>query len=183
MNKTNNKTIMNKPTLIRSYEKYISSLNESEQQIVDDILATNESADTWWNKFLEYGKKGVLTAAIILSVAMSAQAQTAGKIDQTIKMGIELTQDQNIKKDVYSFFIGMATENASISMKSGDIDAAGAFKEISKYYQDLRDDKTPTPLSTDTQKYVKIMKNIHIQLDQKTIEHFIQSGKTIKTRA
>jgi len=45
------------------------------------------------------------------------------------------------KNDVYSFFVGISTENCSLSMKNENIDAASGFKEISKYYENLRDNK------------------------------------------
>ena len=40
--------------------------------------------------------------------------------------------------------VGLSKENMSLSMQNGDIDSAGAFKELSKYYQDLRDNIEPS---------------------------------------
>jgi len=52
----------------------------------ENFNVIDENIGTWWNKFIDYGKKGLLTAAILLSVAFSAQSQKQNKsIDELIK--------------------------------------------------------------------------------------------------
>ena len=165
---------------IKKFNELIyENLSNQEQKIINDILSTNENVGDWFSKFINYGKKGLLTAGIILSIAFSSVAQDANKTQDVIKQGIEMSDEQS-KKDVYHFMIGLSNENASLSMKNGDIESAGAFKEISKHYQDLRDNKTPNRLSIDAKKQIKIMINMQKNLDENTILSFIQSGKQIK---
>lgn len=169
-----------KITLESFIAEELNKLSKKDIIIINDILSNNESLGDWWNKFINYGKRGLLTAAILLSVAFSSQAQQTGKSQDVIKQGTQMMKS-NEKKDVYSFFVGISTENISLAMKQGDIDAAGAFKEISKHYQALRDDKTPEKISSDSSKYMKVIENVYKTLSENDIAHFIEEGKTIKT--
>lgn len=159
----------------------IKKIQMYEKNIIDDILSSNEGIGDWWDKFINYGKKGILTAAILLSVAFSAQAQQSGKSQEVIKTGIEMMKDNEQKIDVYSFFVGVASESMSTCMRNGDIDGAGAFKQIVQYYENLRDNKTPVRLENNIKKYLKNIENITKGLSQSEILHFIQSGKTFKS--
>ena len=162
-------------------ENNIPKLNREEEYIVNDILSLNESIGDWWNSFINYGKKGFLTAAVILTVAFSTQAQKYNKTDDVIKTGIEMSQDNSVKKDVYSFFVGLCSQNISESIQKGNIEAAGFFKELSKYYQQLRDNKTPPSLSDGAKKYISVLKNISNKLDKNDVAYFINYGKDLKT--
>lgn len=165
---------------IKNFDDFLKeNYSEKELNIINDILSTNESFDDWINKLIKYGKKGLLTASIILSVAFSAQSQNSNKTQDVIKQGTELVTD-NIKNDVYSFMVGLSKENMSLSMQNGDIDSAGAFKELSKYYQDLRDNIEPLKLSDLAKKSLKVLTSMKEKLDNETITHFIKVGKTIK---
>jgi len=165
---------------IKSFENFIKKdLTKDEIDIINDILSTNEDFSDWFNKFIQYGKRGLLTATIILSIAFSGQAQNSNKTQDVIKQGIELSTDE-VKKDVYCFMVGISTESSSMSIKKGDIDAAGAFKEISKHYQNLRDGKTTDGLSSNAKKYLGVLTSTQEKLDQNAMRHFIELGKTIK---
>ena len=161
-------------------QKNIRKIQLYENNIINDILSTNEGVGYWWNKFINYSKKGLLTASIILSVAFSAQAQNANKTQDVLKQGVELST-KNVKHDVYAFMVGVATENISISMKNGDVYSVGEFKKISKYYQDLRDNKETQKLSDDAKKRMLLLSNIYKKLDDNTIKHFIEIGENLKT--
>ncbi len=150
----------------------------NEQAIIDDILSVNEGMGDMIEKLKDYGRKGLLTAAIILGIAFSSQAQQQGKTDEVIKTGTEII-DSTQQKLVYSALVGMATEATSLSMEKSEIDAAGAFKEIAIHFENLRDGKTPLPLSQNGINYLKILKNMHKQLNKQDIAHFIQLGNSI----
>lgn len=83
--------------------------------------------------------------------------------------------------DVYSFIIGLSTETSSLSMKKGNIDAAGAFKEISKHYQSLRDKKSPLSLTDNAKRYLPMITTMLGKIDDSMIQRFIESGKQIRT--
>jgi len=166
---------------IKTFECFIIDKINGKDVIINDILSNNESINDWWNKFITYGKRGLLTASIVLSIAFSTQAQNNNKTNDVIKSGVELLKDNTEKNNVYSFFVGIATENSSLSMKNGDIDAAGAFKEISKYYQALRDGNKPSPLSSTALKYMKVIEKISNKISDTDITHFINFGKSIQT--
>ena len=166
---------------IKTFDKFLKENYSNEEiMIINDILSTNEGLRDWFTKFLHYGKKGLLTASIILSIAFSAQAQNSNKTEDVIKQGTELATN-DVKKDVYSFMVGIATESSSIAMKNGDVEAAGACKEISKHYQNLRNCESTTELSNNAKKYMQKLDNIRQKLDDNTIKYFIEVGKTIKT--
>lgn len=152
--------------------------NNSEQAIIDDILSMNEGLNDIVGKLINYGKNGLLTATIVLAVAFSAQAQQQHKTNEIIKQGV-MSVDSTQQKQIYAFMIGCATESASLSMQKGDIDAAGSFKEISKYYQALRDGIKPLPLSEQASKYLIVLENMYKNLDINTINHFITDGISI----
>jgi len=157
-----------------------NNITNNDQSIIDDILSTNESVGSWFEKFINYGKKGLLTAAIVLSVAFSTQAKNQNKTTDVINHGIELLQSSE-KKDVYSFFVGIAAESASISMKNGEIESSAGFIELSKHYQSLRDNKIPDKLSKNAIKCFESIKNITKKLDKNDFIHFIQEGKNLHT--
>jgi len=152
----------------------------TEKYIIDDIFSSNENVSEWWNKFVNYGKKGLLIATILLSIAFSAQAQQQNKSIDVIKQGTQMMRYTE-KNNVYSFFVGISSENVSLSMKKGDIDYAGGFKELSKYYENLRDNKTPEQLSQNAIKCLQLIKHLYDKLDKNDISNFIQHGQNLHT--
>ena len=156
------------------------SLSSNEQNIINDILSVNEGENDWWNKFINYGKKGLLTAGIVLSIAFSSAAQQDNKINDVINYGIENTLPIE-KNDIINFIIGIATENLTLSMKNSDIDGAAAYKELITNFTNKRDNKSSQELSTSAKKHLSIIKNLIKHLDTDTINHFIDVGKNRKT--
>ena len=66
-------------------------LPSGEQEIVNDILSLNEGIDSILNKIKEYGKRGLLTTAILLAVALGANAQE-DEYMQIMKVGRNFEQ-------------------------------------------------------------------------------------------
>jgi hypothetical protein len=153
---------------------------DNEQAIINDILSVNEGISDILGKLIKYGKRGLLTAAIVLAVAFSAQAQQQDKTDEIIKTGTELV-DSTQQKLVYSFIVGLATRATSIAMKHGNIEEAGAYKEIAIYYENLRDGKTPSSLSMNARKYFRYLYSFGKTLldDENSKNYFINIGMNI----
>jgi len=158
--------------------KYLSNYNKySEQRIIDDILNTNEGIGDIISKIKEYGKKGLLTTAILLSLAGSANA--ANNRDEVIKVGLE-NIDNKDKVEFYNAVIGLSTRYESESMNKSDIDAAGAFKEISIYYTNLRDNKPTEELSDPAKKYLQVIFNSISKYDDSQRAELIKYGASVK---
>ena len=126
-----------------------------EQAIIADILAVNEDANGWWNKFLQYGKKGLLTAAIIITIAGSAQAQQQNMTDDVLKAGMEMTQNKPEEtKHIHNLMIGALLTIQDSQNKSSDmpdINERSAEGEVILHHMKLRDGETPRQLSQDAQ--------------------------------
>lgn len=152
-----------------------------EQAVINDILSINEDINTIINKVAEYGKKGLLTAVIVLSVALSSQAQQQDKTDYIIGVSHKYIQgdEQNL---VYSFMVGISTELSSQFMKSGDIDNAGALIEISKYYQNLRDGIQPQELSILASSNALMLMKRFQNVNKEIINKYIQLGRNIHNK-
>jgi hypothetical protein len=169
---------------VKNFKQFVNEnvaniIVDDEQKIIYDILSLNEGVGgDILQKIKDYGKKGLLTATIILSVAFSSQAQQQNKTDNVIKIGVE-SVDTTQQKLIYAALIGMATESVELSMRKGNIYASAAFIEIAKYYENLRDGKIPLQLSLNGIKHLKVLSNMYTQLDKEKIEGFIQKGKTI----
>lgn len=127
--------------------------NDNEQDIINDILSVSEGVSDWWNKFVQYGKKGLLTAAIIIAVAFSAQAQQQSSPDGVLKAGIEMSQDTQIKQDVYNFMIGAVLRANEFNMKNKKMERFKAGTDLIKYYLDLREGRTPQKLSNEADNF------------------------------
>ena len=98
----NHGEIKGDPTVFSKNENYADG---EEKEIVDDILSSlNEgSLDSVLSKMKQYAKKGLLTLAMVASVAQGLQAQGVDKnqADQIQQTGIELVQQTNkINKQV-----------------------------------------------------------------------------------
>lgn len=121
--------------------------NDNEQGIINDILAVSEGVSDWWNKFKEYGRKGLLTAAIIIAVAFSAQAQQQSSPEGVVKAGVEMAQDNQTKQDVYNFMIGAVLAGSKDNVKNGNMERFQSSSELLLHYMTLRNGDIPEPLS------------------------------------
>jgi hypothetical protein len=153
----------------------------NEKEIIDDILSLDEGVSDMLSKMKEYARKGLLTATVILAVASAVAAGNVNgniKYDDVVEKGVEMVDEQE-QKETHAFFVGIASDMASQSYKQGNIDAAGAFKEIAKYHESLRDNEKPQPLSKNAQKYAPVLKNTMKTLNNNMIEHFINKGMNL----
>jgi len=156
-------------------------LSSKEQDIVDDILSeVNNLQEVDLDKLKEkiklYGRKGMLTLSILLSVASGLQANP-GTAKDIVDVGIEMV-DTKGKTDFYNSMIGYISEIKQQAFKSGgDINMIGSLKELQLHYQALRDNETPAPLSTPAKaSQESILKNM-ADLDMNTIQDYISMGQ------
>jgi len=149
------------------------------EYIIKDILNENIASDVL-GKIKEYGKKGLLTAAILLTLAGTAQAQNKAQAADVLKTGIEYVNDKSVKTDIYSALTSLAAKYTSFAMQERKIEEAGGFKEVRLYYQNLRDGKTPQQLSEMGKKCAKIILNSMKKFDNNMFNELIQDGKIIK---
>ena len=156
-------------------------LSSNEQDIVDDILSeVYNLQEVDLNKLKEkiklYGRKGMLTLSILLSVANGLQANP-GVVKDIVDVGIEMV-DTKGKTDFYNSMIGYISEIKQQAFKSGgDINMIGSLKELQLHYQALRDNETPVPLSTPAKaSQESILRNMS-NLDMNTIQDYISMGQ------
>ena len=170
----------NKQRLFEVMEKLNPSFNtqNSEQSIIDDILSVDEGVGDMLAKLIDYGRKGLLTAAIVIAVALSAQAQQQNKSTEVIKAGTEVLKNDQ-QKVIYAFMVGIAQESVSLSMKKRDVEAASAFKEIARYYEAKRDGFTPQELTPAASTYLKVLFNSYSDLSTNQFNHFVQLGMNL----
>ena len=159
------------------------NVNKKEEEIIQDILSPTEGVSDWFNKFINYGKKGLLTAGIVLSIAFSSQAANDNKTEQVLNYGIEHLSQQE-KMDIANFFIGFTSEMITQTMRNGDYETAKALKEISMYYDKLKKTgkRDSTLLSDKAHQIINIV-NKRIKDNKITLEdinYYISLGKNIK---
>jgi hypothetical protein len=161
------------------------NLNDNEQNIVNDILSTNEGVGDWWNKFIQYGRKGLLTTAIIFAIATSAQAQQQNKTTDVIKAGIELTQNQNteINKDLHNFVIGVALNAGENYIRDGKMELFKLNSEVIKFHLDRRNGITSNRLSPQAKEYEDILWTTasKMKISDNLYQRFIEDGRAITT--
>jgi hypothetical protein len=167
-----------KNIILEEYNKCI--LTNEEQNIIDDILSINENYGTILDKIKKYGKRGLLTLGILLTVAGSVEAKGGEGID-VLKTGVEYVDDDE-KTKFYSFLVGVITDQVKDAMKSGNIEDAAALKELRDYYVKLRDKQQPNELSDSGKVAEKVIKK---QLDSKTFsrsifDYYIKKGRNLK---
>jgi len=97
----------------------------------------NEGVKDIFNKVVNYGKKGILTAALLLSLAVSQEAY--GKSDDIIKIGIQHIYKLE-QKNLNAALAAICARYYQICLNSDDEQSANNFKELMQYYLDLRDD-------------------------------------------
>lgn len=160
---------------------------DSEKDIINDILSINEGEDNILNKLINYGKKGLLTASIIIAVAGSSQAKQNKISDDIVKRGIEYIDDKKDKVDLYNLIIGAtiaANETVLDKFKSGGDLKTERFKltsEIIEYYLMKRNNQTPPELSDKSKKVLDIIFNMlnSNQISPELMEKFVNDGKNI----
>lgn len=162
-------------------EEYNKSLlTNEEERIVNDILSLNEDVNGIINKLKKYGKKGLLTLGILLTVAGSMEAKGGEGVD-VMETGVEYVDNEE-KTKFYSFLVGVITDQISDAIKQGSINHAGALKELRNYYVKLRDNKQPDKLSKEGEAAERTIKK---QLDgedfsKNIFDYYIKKGKNIK---
>ena len=154
-----------------------------EQAIIADILAVNEDANGWWNKFIQYGKKGLLTAAIIIAVAFSAQAQQQSSPEGVLKAGVEMSSDSQIKQDVYNFMIGAVHAGSENNVRDGKMENFKTSSELILHYMRLRNGETPELLSQNAKNMNNVIINMFKddKISNQLIKTFIAQGQALKT--
>jgi hypothetical protein len=167
-----------KNIILEEYNKSI--LTNEEQKIVDDILSINENYGSIIDKIKKYGKKGLLTLGILLTVAGSVEAKGGEGID-VLKTGVEYV-DSDEKTKFYSFLVGVVTDQIEDAMKGGNIEHAAGLKELRNHYVKLRDKEQPRELSKLGKVAEKVVKE---QLDNETFSrstfnYYIKKGGSLK---
>ena len=167
------------PNCIPVNEDIRNDLSPKEQQIFSDIISVNESNNNWWNKFIQYGKRGLLTSAIIFALAFSPQAMAQNKSGDVIKAGIEMT-DRNQEKDLLNFLIGFTTDEINRAKQTNNLD--------SYYYQGIesvrnyainRKQSKESFLDTLGQSSLKELFNIHRELNKDEIMKYVEMGQQL----
>ena len=160
-------------------------LSSKEQDIVDDILSeVNNLQEVDLNKLKEkiksYGRKGMLTLSILLSVAGSLQANP-GVAKDIIDTGIELAEPGQ-QTDFYSAMIGYTQKLLDVAMEKGDIDTVGNLKEVKLHYESLRDNETPSPLSNKGKQTAQIvLKGLSQVSNTAQFTNYVNFGSGINT--
>ncbi len=151
---------------------------EINQINIDDLLSANESVSEIIDKVKYYGKKGLLTTSLLLSLAGNLSAQNKD-VNSIMKVGLEYT-DNITKAQLYNAVIGLSTKYTSLSMQKSDIESAGAFKEISIYYTKLRDNQKVNELSDLAKKHLKVIFSSLKKYNDKEMLKLVRLGSTIK---
>ena len=167
--------IFEKVNKIKINEEAINMVNPQEKQIVNDILSLTEDLNSVTSKLIDYGKKGLLTMAIILAVAKGVDAASMPKV---INTGIEYVKDDAGKTDFYSACVGLLVklsddEKTNLERKKDLIDCR-------IYFENLRDHIPPRELGTQKRimaQYVmeEVMKNFN------KLQDYIHLGKHVHT--
>ena len=178
----------NKQRLLEVMERVDPSFNtqetgNDEQAIINDILSVSEGISDWWNKFVQYGKKGLLTAAIIVAVAFSAQAQQQSSPEGVLKAGIEMSSDTQIKQDVYNFMIGAVLAGSKDDVKTGNQQGFKSSSELILHYMALRNGEAPQQLSQDAKDMGSVVLNMFKdgKISNQLIKAFIDDGKALNS--
>lgn len=160
---------------------------DSEKDIINDILSINEGENNILNKLINYGKRGLLTASIIIAVAGSPEAKENKISDDVIKHGIEYVDDKEDKIELYNLIIGAAlagNETVIDAFQSGgDIndERFDATSEVITYFDLKKQGKTPPELSNEAKKVLNVIYDMlnSGQITPQLMEKFINDGKNI----
>lgn len=165
---------------------YKPNLNEnfdlSQQQILNDILGMNENPTDWWNKFIQYGKKGLLTASIVLALSMSSYATSDEKKLDVINMGLEML-DSDERMNMINFLIGYSTEVLRKNMRERHLDqkTSDAYYSLNSYLMFIRRTGRSFSLSDlrtpEQQETVKSILAERGGMDLNRINDYIELGK------
>ena len=161
--------------------KLNEDIGHNEQEIINDILSTNEDANNWWNKFVQYGKKGLLTVGIVLAVALSSQAQTSHKTDDVIKVGARMLSPEEAN-DLYNYMIGAGLVMSNYFKKNVDTENVNACSEIIAHYMNLRNGETPDELSPKANVLLKYFNDMYDtdKNDPQKLQKLINMGRNLK---
>lgn len=138
-------------------------------------LNINNEIEEGWGQNLAAG--AMMGAASLLPMKANAQQQN---LAANTRPNTEI--NQNSQKQVYAFMVGVASESSSLAMQNGNIDGAGAFVEIAKHYEKLREGQSALPLSINAKKYLNTLNNMSKTLDKDSVNKFIQLGMNIHHR-
>jgi len=148
-------------------------LQGNQKAIVDDILSLNEDLNSILSKIANYGKKGMLTLAIILAVANSVQAS---QVKDVIKTGIEYTKDG---QDFYSACVGYVSKLGE--KETTDVARKAALKEARIYFENLRDGVAPGQLSNAGKFTVDFVIQQVGKSNPQNVQVLIDSGRHVQT--
>jgi hypothetical protein len=111
------------------YIKTFESFSENE---------LNEGFKDIINKVINYGKKGILTAVMLLSLAASSQVQAEGKSEDVITIGVKhiyKVENQNLN----AALAAISERYAQICLNNDDEENYDNFILLRNYYLNLRD--------------------------------------------
>jgi len=156
-------------------------LNKNEQIIINNIFSLNENSNNWWEKFIQYGKKGLLTAGIILSIAFSSQAQNEHKTDDVIKIGTQMINKKDAD-NVYNYIIGSSLLMSDNFKKKMDMNGVKSSSDIIYHFMKLRNGEQPNPLPLNVQKLANLLKKMYDKdkNNPQKIQYVINKGKNLK---
>jgi len=160
------------------YEKY--NMN-NKQRLFEVMQKVNPDFRVILNEdVLEEGWFKNLAMGVLISAASSlgSSAQASNTQNQLNNQNIETVQNQT-QNQVYASIVGMAHELSTIAKQNRQINVVGAFKEISIYYENLRDNVTPRQLSTEAKKYLKILNQTFNEKTDVEIKYLINLGMGI----
>lgn len=130
---------------IKTFESFSNEeLNEGFRDIIDKIIS--------------YGKKGALTAVMLLSLAASPQVQAAGKSDDVITIGVKhiyKIENQNLN----AALAAISERYAQICLNDGDEENYNNFVLLRNYYLNLRDGFKTNQLPSKVLECQKILLN------------------------
>lgn len=117
--------------------KYIISYSQFENQ---DII--NE------------GWKDIVAGIMLSAASILPMKGNINSSETDNKPKTEITS--NDKLNAYYLAIGIAKHASELAFKNKDFDAVGAYKEISIYFENLRDGIGNEKLSTNAKKYINL---------------------------
>jgi hypothetical protein len=146
-----------------------------EKDIVADILSMNEDVNSILNKLVAYGKKGLLTMAIVFAVAQGLQAQQKADV---INTGLEYTKDAN-RTEFYAACVGYV--NGLNAKERTDLDRKKAIIEARVYFENLRDNKQAHQLSPEGKIVVDFVMKELMHKTAQEIKSLATAGSNLTT--
>jgi hypothetical protein len=143
-------------------------------QILKEIHS--ENLEEGWKENL------LFVAAMTLSgLGLKTQAQKLAGSDVPSKTPIELVKkDPDQAKRVYALMIQASQEMMWSAKGDLSIEEMAAIKEVSVYFQDLRDGIKPKPLSSLAEKVIDHLSKVLKKAPESEIHRLAHSGMTAK---